>query len=475
MKILYYNWCDFDNIENHGGGVKVYQKNLIDSLSKNEKYDIYTLSGGLKYSLVNKQPFVKLHKYENNVRMYHLYNSFVVSSGHLSFYNNFSIAEESTTSAVKDFLLKEGPFDVIQFDNLEGIPLSIVTLKKDFPKTKFIFSIHNYYSICPQVNLWFKEKETCTDNKNGLKCIDCLTYIPNPVNAKRIYTIRTFLNDTLKIKYKSKLYEILLKILKNLIPNKPYDLFSDFTNYKFVTEYLISRRNEFISVLNDNIDQFLAVSKRVEEIVTFYGFSPKKVSTLYIGTKVAEEFSRENIKIDFNGNILTITYLGYMRKDKGFEFFLDTLENMPISMSSKMRVIVAANNINNFLLFKLKNLGLKFYDFIYLDGYKHSDLNNLYLKTDLTIIPVLWEDNLPQVAIESICHGVPIFCSDLGGTKELGNNPKFVFKNGNVDDYIFKLNEILNRKTLLSEFWEKSIVPMTMEKHIEELMKIYKN
>lgn len=44
MKILYYNWVQFDNEKNSGGGVNVYQRNLIDYLTKNTDHGepVYT-------------------------------------------------------------------------------------------------------------------------------------------------------------------------------------------------------------------------------------------------------------------------------------------------------------------------------------------------------------------------------------------------------------------------------------------------
>ena len=35
MRILYYNWIQFDNEQNQGGGVNIYQRNIIDYLIKN--------------------------------------------------------------------------------------------------------------------------------------------------------------------------------------------------------------------------------------------------------------------------------------------------------------------------------------------------------------------------------------------------------------------------------------------------------
>lgn len=47
MRILYYNW---DIIDGHsGGGVTVYQKNLIDEMMKRSDIDIHYMNAGLRY------------------------------------------------------------------------------------------------------------------------------------------------------------------------------------------------------------------------------------------------------------------------------------------------------------------------------------------------------------------------------------------------------------------------------------------
>ena len=43
------------------------------------------------------------------------------------------------------------------------------------------------------------------------------------------------------------------------------------------------------------------------------------------------------------------------------------------------------------------------------------------------VVPVLWHDNLPQVAIEMHARHIPLLTSDMGGAQELGNCPEMVF------------------------------------------------
>ena len=40
-KILYYNWVPFDDDENRGGGVSIYQKNLIEKILEDGEYIPY--------------------------------------------------------------------------------------------------------------------------------------------------------------------------------------------------------------------------------------------------------------------------------------------------------------------------------------------------------------------------------------------------------------------------------------------------
>lgn len=92
---------------------------------------------------------------------------------------------------------------------------------------------------------------------------------------------------------------------------------------------------------------------------------------------------------------------------------------------------------------------------------------------DLGVIPVLWEDNLPQVAIEMVSRGVPIVTGDLGGASEIGNNAQFIFKNNDVEDFLDKLGRLLNRETLLSAFWENAMKPLIFDEHVKQLQATY--
>ena len=88
MKILYYNWVQFDDPEKRGGGVSVYLKNLISHLV-NHNIDVSFLSSGLSYNFIKKKIYIRKTKnqFGQKCKTFAMVNSHVMSPGHFSFRN----------------------------------------------------------------------------------------------------------------------------------------------------------------------------------------------------------------------------------------------------------------------------------------------------------------------------------------------------------------------------------------------------
>jgi glycosyltransferase involved in cell wall biosynthesis len=495
MKILYYNWVDYLDVEKRGGGVTVYQRNLIDKLVDNKEHQIYFLASGLDYSIHTRRPYVKEERSYKGARKFTLINSEVLSPGQSSFFDSRSIRAELTTSTFDKFISSNGPFDVIHFNNLEGLPAEVLHLKDRYPDTKFIYSMHNYFAVCPQVNLWYREKENCLDYDGGRKCATCLLYEPNPKQAISLGIFATTLRKVgIKPETKAFAYSYYLaRLIRSLLrkakasvgvflgkgdehsgKNIRIEPLDDPTRY-----YFRERRGFFVGAINDNCDAVIAVSEQVKNVATKFGIDPSIIVTSYIGTKMAESYSPpdlESLQSRLQAkNTIRIGYLGYMRKDKGFYFLLDALETMPDELTGRIDITIAAKMTDESVIKRLAAVADKFNSIDYMDGYTHAEIDGIYEALDLSVVPVLWEDNLPQVAIESVCHHVPVMASNLGGAKELcGSDSNFVFEAGNIEDFVNKLGALVKSPTRLLGYWTNSRRPVTMGSHIEWLIDMYK-
>lgn len=480
MKILYYNWVPFDDDEHRGGGVTVYQKNLIASLIKQTKSEIYFISSGVAYSPHKAEPYVRktANVFKSKCKTFQIINSPIFSPGHCSFDDTEIFLNDLKLYTIfKNFIQKYGPFDVIHFNNFEGLSLNVLKIKQDFPNTKIILSLHNYYLFCPQVNLWKREHENCQDFHNGVDCLSCLKFKPDKAEVlfanQLAYILKKyhFYSNSLvfracfryayKIKRISKLYNTFRG--KQVKERKCIKINAN--NYR-------KYREKNISYINKYVDKVLCVSDRVREIAVKMGVSQSIAVTDYIGTLMADKQIGTS-SASINLPVFSIIFMGYMRRDKGFFFLLNALKHINPDIAQNIKIIFAAQISDDRTLKKIYKLGKIYNEIEVRDGYSHKELPQILKNVHLGIIPVLWEDNLPQVAIEMVAHGVPILTSDLGGAHELCNNPKFVFENNNVSDFAQKLEFLYHNRFELQQYWKNSKKLTTFKEHIEKLMMYY--
>lgn len=480
MKVVYYNWVDHDDIQKRGGGVTVYQKNLASHMPAEGTYFI---SAGVYY--VKKSPDPHFTRQGNK---FFIYNSGTLAPSHASFGRKEQIYHVGTTNVFIKALEEIGTPDIVHFNNIEGLPVeTLYAIKRAFPQTHLIFSVHNYYPFCPQVNLWRKEQSNCIDFYEGRGCTNCVS-APKAFDKQSRRYHRTNFTDKLRPDT-SKFVKFFVSLFADVVwtiarrpsrrPNREDDVASTKLPYfpfehrdlSVEGSFFAQRRANFVKAINDCCSIVLPVSNRVGELCKKYGIDPSLLRTSYIGTGQSHHYDPTKRVAK---PVKSIGYLGYMRRDKGFYFFLEAMNRLPRSISEKLTLIVAAKNTDGRAVEEIQELATKFENVIYVDGYTPNTLPSILKKTDLAVVPVLWEDNLPQVAIEANCHNVAVFASDLGGPAEVtGRNPDFTFDAGSHPDFIAKLSKIVSEGITVEGYWKGTMMPINMEQHCEELRGIY--
>jgi len=326
--------------------------------------------------------------------------------------------------------------------------------------------MHNYFPVCPNVYLWKHNKENCKDYNNGKDCCNCI--ISDYNNSKLKLKLRTLLEKfgiTPQTKWLVKLHNKIKSknnskpVAKEVIPPCTSEDYKKF-------------REQNVSYLNKYVDEILCVSKRVREIAISHGIDENKCHVSYIGTKFANNLQRQ--EIDIQSDKFNLIYLGYMNIMKGFDFLVKSLMTLDKKISKNINLYLVCRNNKEYNIEEIKTkLEKRFNSVTYLDGYNHKELPTLLEGKHLGVIPVVWEDNLPQVSIEITSFGVPILASDLGGASELCESKDFKYQGGNIKDFQLKLTNIVNNRKKLKDFWKYYNSPTTMEKHLNELYKYY--
>ena len=459
-KILIYNWLPYDNPWHWGGGVTIYCKNLIDTIIKKYPFaQIYFLSSGFAYSAERLETFVRRigSFYGDRCRQYEIVNSPVPASQDKLFVNPLvALENQGLKNIFKKFIEENGPFTAIHFNNIEGISLDVLDLKKDFPKTNFIYSMHNYVPICV-TGFYYQRHNHCNCNPNHTAedCMLCTRKIIRRNNAEDVYKSAQFGIPHEKCCSKARWL-------------KTFDF--ERLDEDVAEEDILKFAQTATEKLNKNCDWLLAVSKRVREIAEENGLDKDKLRVSYIGTEVAKRQvgkslykPKKGLKIVFLGN--SISY-----EEKGYPFLLDALAMLDEKYASQIDMVLTVREPEHAEIYQLLK---KYRSVKVIQGYTHDDLVNIFNGCNLSIVPVLWEDNLPQIAIESVAYGVPVLASSCGGASELTASPLFRFEGGHAEDLLDKIKHFVDHPEDLEKYWAGHSGLKTMDEHWKELVQYY--
>ena len=474
MQVLLYNFLQPDEVG--GGGVGVYLNNLAQGLISNG-HDVVTLSSGTEQAILRRRPYLRFTKD-------HYSRAFIVNSPVVApALYTFDDPETYTLSSDLDFVPLElrsqyGNIDVFHFHNIEGLTRSFFEkIREAFPQSRLLFSVHNYHPMCSRVSLWYQDRSVCEDYLEGVACTMCKAPIFDLSQVRSTLKLNTLKkrSPTLArivayglpaLKWSRRHLQrlqgrksIRKEIQENAVPSSTPAEFVDF-------------RRGNVRLFESTFDTVLAVSDRTRQIMVRLGVPDSKVVVSYIGTAHKATFLRSNRIVDIK-EALHLCYLGYMWRNKGFELMLEALEQLPADVATDISVTIAAKNTNPDWLNRVENLREKYRNVRYFDGYTHDNLDSVLSGVNLGIVPALWEDNLPQVAIELVSRGIPVLTSDRGGAREVAQNEKFVFRAESRSDLQDRLCQIHNRDILLSEFWTNEMRLFSMNEHVAELERLY--
>lgn len=493
MKILFYNWVDHLDPDRRGGGVSLYQRNLIETLATLPGIQTASLSSGLAHSLRPGPPrwAAAGRGVGPDHRHYEIINAGLLSPSHSDYGSPAQLGHEATEVVFADFLHRTGPYDVIHFNNLEGLPAAALTHARQASGARVILSLHNYYPFCPQVNLWHQERSNCTDFDAGRRCVNCLPVVPNRRAARLALALSWQLNRPGALPGGRLLGKALWPMLRLAwhgyrrlrgVASKPSNSAQGAqpaTAQPAAPEAAAAfadRRRRMVELINGNCDAVLCVSDRVRQIAAHHGIEPAKLHTAYIGTREARHWQSTIPSARFlaDDGTLHLAYLGYMRADKGFPFLLEALSALPEATLSRLRLTVAARKGSAALMAEMTALAPRLAGFRHLDGYSHDTLDEVLARVALGVVPVMWQDNLPQVAIEMHARHIPLLTSDLGGAQELGRCPALVFRAGDRADLARALDGVLCGAVQPADYWQAAMAPVTMPDHLAQLMPIYR-
>lgn len=408
----------------HIGGVETYAYNLAAEISKYA--DVYVFSRHTDVKLK------ELSLHENNMGKIHLtniINNFSKKNDFIRLYKNKDI------ESVFEKYLREIRPDIVHFHHCIGLSASLIEVTKKL-KIPSVLTIHDYWYICPNINLLDIKEKICSGPGSGIKCIGCFKSIPFIDVYSIVRRHEAMVN---------KIFKIICKI--NLVTRR------ECKNFQAIT-----KRFHYMEKILNIPDRIIFPSMFIKRVYEdFFGkdnrflLSPHGIKTN--GLNKINKPSHEGVNF---------VYIGSLLKLKGVHILIEAFNKINYNnVSLKIYGDSFDKKYKKYIRKLASNPNIEF-----LGKFSNSQLPKILAETDVLILPSICYESFSIVIREAFAAGIPVITSDIGAQKEAINNRKngILFKNGDAEDLKRQIIYITEHP----EFLERAKKYMPKIKKIEE-------
>lgn len=182
VKVAFLGWARLSSQAWEGSGYNLAASELARGLVMSG-HEVSYLASGMTYRL-HRGPRIVHREDWGGVRCFEYQNSPNLSPA----YNNFTNLDVETNCPAQTKLvlqwLDQVDAEVVHVHSLEGYSLDLIGAIERSGR-RAIITPHNYWFICPQVDLLHQETRVCLDYDGGRRCVGCLTPPPAPVSIRR--------------------------------------------------------------------------------------------------------------------------------------------------------------------------------------------------------------------------------------------------------------------------------------------------
>lgn len=439
------------------GGLTKYSLDLM--LQQSSEHKVFLLYPG-KFT-ISKKIAIKKNKSYGNIGVYELVNPLPMSL--LNGINQPQLFMKKGDRKIYEEYLKQISPDVIHVHTLMGIHKEFFEVAKDL-SIKLIFTTHDYFGLCPKVNLMDTKGNICEDFNSGHNCLSCNV---NALSFSMMYVMQSYPYRYLK---DSSIVKSLRKLKKNQV-KKSIEVSSVSEEVTKIDDNLaiqyVELRKYYLEMFK-LIDYFHFNSSVAKE--QFESFLDVKGKVISISHKDISDHRQERQYRKNDKSIVRLGYLGPVDIYKGFYNLKNTLDLLKENGYEHWHLDVYGDFVNDPETYSLNH-------YTFHGRYEYSQLKEMFNQIDLLIIPSVWKETFGFIGLEAQSYGVPIMVSEYVGFKDLIEDGEtgFIYK-ANKNDFMKTLSRILEDTSILDKMDENILkikFPYIMEQHTNEIINLY--
>lgn len=415
-----------------GSGMNLNVGELAAALAA-RGHEVAYLRAGVTYSL---RPGVRVHRHDawRGVRLYDLANSRNLATANFNFRNpSRQCSDEATTVAVIAWLGEVRP-DLVHVHSMEGFGFDLIPAIAA-RRIPVVVTPHNYYWLCPQIDLFRRESRICDDYMAGDACIGCLE-APRPAKE---FARRACEQTLTRVKAAGgpggALTSIALPIAQGLLatPHHPPTC-EPAVDARAAEQSLLAgvghgagenayanRRRAGVAALN-TCHAVLCPSHCLLDVHRSMGVEPSRLKVVRLGQPHFDAINAASCAslgytkppwTPASSRPLRLAFYGNVHPNKGLGVLAGAIEQLPPGIATRVEILIRVGAGDEPWRERLGRFG----GVRFAGAYAPGDLPAMVGEADVGLFPNQGLDNSPFVMLEHLHAGRFTLCSNVGGPR----------------------------------------------------------
>ena len=286
--------------------------------------------------------------------------------------------------------------DIVHIQHLMGLSGSLINAVRHH-QLPLVVTLHDYWFMCPTVQLLTPALGRCSGPLSGVKCARCLVPARHPVSGWALYPVHAALSMV---------------------------------------------RTWYLRRLLSKADSIIAPSEFLRDRFVEHGVPRNKISYSDYGMETESlPPSRPQSQATGKGK-LRFAFIGSVMRHKGVHVLIDAFNRLP-GARAELRIYGDPNYAPDYyasLRGQTTNGAVRF-----MGSFQNNEIYRILAETDVLVVPSVWYENSPLTMHEAVLAGVPVIASNIGGMAELVTKTEngLLFEVGNPDDLYEKMAHLV--------------------------------